>query len=47
MDIEGYEFELVSGLRWQGSCHYPRQIAMEVHYNVRRVHALWGGQGAC
>lgn len=34
VDIEGYEYELVSGLRWPGSCRYPRQIAMEVHYNV-------------
>ncbi|PSC73432.1 hypothetical protein C2E20_3494 [Micractinium conductrix] len=32
MDIEGFEYEVVSGFQMEDSCHFPHQISLEVHY---------------
>ncbi|KAL4855471.1 hypothetical protein ACK3TF_004002 [Chlorella vulgaris] len=33
IDIEGYEFEVLSGLHLLNSCAFPKQISMELHYH--------------
>ncbi|EFN52275.1 hypothetical protein CHLNCDRAFT_139206 [Chlorella variabilis] len=33
MDIEGFEFEVLSGFQWLKSCGFPTQISLEVHWN--------------
>ncbi|KAI3432632.1 hypothetical protein D9Q98_004178 [Chlorella vulgaris] len=33
MDIEGFEYEVMSGLDLKSSCAFPMQISMEVHYH--------------
>ncbi|KAL4855480.1 Initiation-specific alpha-1 [Chlorella vulgaris] len=33
MDIEGFEYEVMSGLDLKTSCAFPMQISMEVHYH--------------
>jgi hypothetical protein len=34
VDIEGFEYEVLSGFQWANSCGFPRQISMEIHWNV-------------
>lgn len=36
MDIEGFEYESLTGLRFKDSCRFPAQIAIELHWTVRR-----------
>lgn len=34
MDIEGFEYEALTGLRFKDSCSFPTQIAIELHWTV-------------
>lgn len=34
MDIEGFEYESLTGLRFKDSCRFPAQIAIELHWTA-------------